>query len=302
MQPTELKAICSSMINAAIEAGAMIARTTPDQAGIVSKKNSTDIVTEVDQHVEHFLRASLLLAYPDIRFLGEESHDQNSSITDDPTFIVDPIDGTSNFVHGFPDVGVSIGLASEQEAIIGVVYNPVREELWYAVKGQGAFRRVGTAPEQRLPLSRSALEGLQSACVGIEFGSDREGPNFEFNMAVFDKLLRTKKTGGRFVNSLRATGSAAIAICRVASTQQDAFWECGSWAWDVAAAWCILLEAGGCMVDGHPGNWNPPLDNRRYLAVRPAISGQKEFVEEFWSTFGDRRSSYGPPQESEKAQ
>lgn len=252
-------------------------------------------MTEVDRNVESFLRASLLLAYPAIHFLGEESFDQHSSLSDDPTFIVDPIDGTSNFVHGFPDVSVSIGLVFEQKSIIGVVYNPFRKELWYAIKGQGAFRRVGSEPEQRLPLSRSALQGLQSACIGIEFGSDREGANFELNMTVFLRLLRTKRTGGEFVNSLRATGSAAIAICRVASAQQDAFWECGSWVWDVAAAWCILEEAGGCMVDGHPGTRNPPIDNRRYLAVRPALSGQEEFVEEFWSTLGDGRTSYGPP-------
>jgi len=87
---------------------------------------------------------------------------------------------------------------------------------------------------------------------------------------------------------------AAIAICRVAAGQQDAFWECGSWAWDVAAAWCVLSEAGGVMVDGLPGNWNPAIDNRRYLAVRPATRGQGEFVEEFWAVLGPIRSTYGP--------
>lgn len=89
-------------------------------------------------------------------------------------------------------------------------------------------------------------------------------------------------------------GSAAIAICRVAAGQQDTFWECGCWAWDVAAAWCVLLEAGGIMVDGHPGNLHPSLDNRRYLAVRPATTGQQRFVEEFWAVIGDSRSTYGP--------
>ena len=98
------------------------------------------------------------------------------------------------------------------------------------------------------------------------------------------------------VNSLRCIGSAALAICGIAAGQQDMFWECGCWAWDVAAAWCILAEAGGIIVDGHPGNWSPAIDGRRYLAVRAAPSGQKEIVEEFWEVIGDGRSTYSNQQ------
>lgn len=204
---------------------------------------------------------------------------------------MDPIDGTSNFVHGFPEVCVSIGLVVHGQPTVGVVYNPFRDELWRAAKGRGAYTTTAQGTGQ-LPLISSPLQGLGPACIGIEWGSDREGPNFDLNLKVFTTLARTAATGGRFVNSLRCTGSAALAICRIASGQQDAFWECGAWAWDVAAAWCILVEAGGIMVDGHPAAWNPPVDNRRYLAVRPAISGQKEFVHEFWEVVGEDRSSY----------
>ncbi len=208
---------------------------------------------------------------------------------------MDPIDGTSNFVHGFPAVCISIALVIDKQPIIGVVYNPFRDELWSAVKGHGAFTTLRSDGEKcELPFVSTPLQGLGPACIGIEWGSDREGPDFELNLKVFTKLARTAATGGRFVNSLRCTGSAAITICRVAAGQQDAFWECGSWAWDVAAAWCILTEAGGIMVDGHPGEWNPPVDNRRYFAVRPATEGQREFVEEFWSVVGNDRSTYGP--------
>ncbi|KAH8891246.1 inositol monophosphatase, partial [Thozetella sp. PMI_491] len=252
-----------------------------------------DIVTQTDRAVESLIRKRLASIYPDFGFLGEESYEDRLEITDHPTFIVDPIDGTSNFVHGFPEVCISIGLVIERRPVVGVVYNPFRDELWKAVRGQGAFTRQSGGGLQKLPNVSRASDGLKSACIGIEWGSDREGPNFELNLKVFTTLARTQRTGGAFVNSLRCTGSAAIAICRVAAGQQDAFWECGCWAWDVAAAWCILSEAGGIMVDGHPGNWTPRIDNRRYLAVRPATTGQKEFVEEFWSVIGDSRSTYG---------
>lgn len=198
-------------------------------------------------------------------------------------------------------MAVSIGLVVNKQPTIGVVYNPFQDVLWTAIRGQGAYTTSHTHNSntstvlKTLPLrDNSPLEGLSPACIAIDFGTDRQGPNFALNLKVFSTLAQTHATGGRFVNSLRCTGSAAIAICRVAAGQQDAFWECGAWAWDVAAAWCILVEAGGLVVDGHPGGWDPPVDNRRYLAVRPATTGQREFVEEFWGVIGDDRSTYGP--------
>lgn len=250
-------------------------------------------MTDTDKAVETLISRSLEAKYPMFAFIGEETYTSGTPITNAPTFIVDPIDGTSNFVHGFPAVCVSIGLVVKRQPTVGVVYNPFLDELYTAIKGCGAFVHRGSK-SQKLPLSNSPLNGLGPACIGIEWGSDREGVNFELNLKVFTTLARTKATGGRFVNSLRCTGSAAMTICRIAAGQQDMFWECGCWAWDVAASWCILNEAGGMIVDGHPGDWFPPIDNRRYLAVRPASSGQKEIVEEFWEVIGDDRSTYGP--------
>jgi myo-inositol-1(or 4)-monophosphatase len=247
-----------------------------------TNSSAADIVTETDVAVEKHIRERLMHHYPLFDFVGEESYKAGSPITDRPTFVVDPIDGTSNFVHGFPAVCVSIGLVIDRRPAVGVVYNPFTDELWSAVKGGGAFASRHGEPRRRLGVAPAPLDGLTTACVGIEWGSERAGPGFDLNLHVFTTLARTKETGGRFVNSLRCTGSAAVTICRVAAGQQEAFWECGCWAWDVAAAWCVLIEAGGIMVDGHPGDWDPPIDNRRYLAVRPAAGGQREFVEEFW--------------------
>lgn len=312
MTSNDLQGICIYLIELAKEAGSIILAARPTSLTTTTKKNclygltpflirpsncytAADIVTQTDRAVEGFIRGRLTDRYPTFAFIGEETYKAGVAITSQPTFIVDPIDGTSNFVHAFPAVCVSIGLVIEKQPVAGVVYNPFREELWSAVKGHGAFTVQTRGQVQKLPLVSAPLRGLEPACIGIEWGSDREGPNFELNLKVFTTLARTVATGGRFVNSLRCTGSAALTICRIAAGQQDAFWECGSWAWDVAAAWCILAEAGGIMVDGHPGNWNPPIDGRRYLAVRPATGGQREFVEEFWSVIGDDRSAYGPP-------
>ncbi|KAK7948422.1 inositol monophosphatase [Apiospora aurea] len=295
MANLDLPTVRMFLIEVAKEAGLIITRAGQSQVASTNKKNGTDIVTETDQEVEAHIAWRLKDRYPTFGFLGEESYKSGTKVLDKPTFIVDPIDGTSNFVHHFPAVCVSLGLVVSKRPAVGVVYNPFDDELWAAVQGGGAYMQKGGGQVQKLPLYMTPLESLQSACIGIEWGSDRDGPNFELNLKVFTTLVRSTRTGGRFVNSLRGTGSAAIAICRTAAGQQDMFWECGCWVWDVAAAWCILSEAGGIMVDGHPGNWEPPIDNRRYLAVRPATTGQKEVVEEFWSTMGDQRSLYGPP-------
>lgn len=262
----------------------------------------------MDRQVEAFISERLLTRFPDYLFVGEETYKAGASdITDQPTFIVDPIDGTANFVHGLPESCVSIGLTVAKRPVVGVVYRPSRFdsefELWSAAKGHGALYRTREL-SQELPLfvPMPPLAGLKPACIGLEYCSDRSGPDFDLNIHVFTTLASSDAAkGGRFVHALRFHGSAALTICRVAAGQQDAFWQCGCWAWDVAAAWCILSEAGGIMVDGHPDGWNPPVDNRRYLAIRPAPSeGQRHFAQEFWTVLGDRRSTYGP--ESARAQ
>ncbi|KAM0322087.1 hypothetical protein ACHAQA_009716 [Verticillium albo-atrum] len=289
------------LVGVAKEAGKIILDARPSAKIYSIKKNGADIVTESDQAVEGFVFGRLQNEYPDFSLVGEESHKVDILITNAPTFIVDPIDGTSNFVHGFPAVCISIGLVIDRKPVVGVVYNPFHDELWYAAQGSGAFTQKSGGQSLKLPLVPRPLEGLETACIGIEWGSDREGPNFELNLKVFMTLARTRRTGGKMTNSLRCTGSAAITISRVAAGQQDIFWECGCWVWDVAAAWCILSEAGGLMVDGHPGLWDPPIDNRRYLAVRPALTGQREIVKDFWAVIGHDRSTYGPPGQGQPA-
>lgn len=217
------------------------------------------------------------------RFHGEETYDPAQPLTDAPTFIVDPIDGTVNFVHGFPCACVSLGFAVGRVPTVGVVYNPVTKNLYSAIRGQGAFLNR----EQRLPLKGENVEplsGLSNALISIEWGSDRSGANWETKVRTFEKLGQSKENGGAMVRSMRSLGSAALNLCSVAEGTLDLYWEGGCWEWDVCAGWVILAEAGGIMVDGNPGNWETRLDGRKYLAVRGAPeAGQKEIVEEFWS-------------------
>lgn len=180
---------------------------------------------------------------------------------------------------------------------MGVIYNPWQDLLFTAVKGQGAYmtRIRGTEP-RRLPLAKTPRPldegGLGTALVAIEWGSMRDGANFDNKVETFHKLAGSKETGGAMVQSLRSLGSAALNLASVAAGEMDMYWEGGCWAWDVCAGWCVLEEAGGIMVSGNPGDWEPALDGRVYLAVRGAPSGQKEIVEEFWGVVGDKTMDY----------
>ncbi|RMZ84144.1 hypothetical protein DV738_g530, partial [Chaetothyriales sp. CBS 135597] len=214
-------------------------------------------------------------------FLGEETYQPGMKLGPEPTFVVDPIDGTTNFVHGWPYVSVSLGFAVARVPHVGVVYNP------FSGKFKGGNR-------QRLPLKRHGerpeeLHGLDGTLVAIEWGSDRSGNNWKTKCETWRKLGASKEDGGAMVHSARALGSAALNLCAVAEGTIDVYWEGGCWAWDVCAGWVILTEAGGIIVDGNPtGVWEIPVDHRKYLAVRgagnkDAADAQKRIVQEFWS-------------------
>jgi len=276
---------------------------------LTNQNAAADIVTETDQAVERMVSSRLRATYPDFSFVGEETYVPGETrVTDAPTFIVDPIDGTTNFVHGFPNACISLGFTLDRVPSVGVVYNPFQDLLFTGIRGQGSYMQrnaslepgKGQHEKQKLPLAgrgdaskAPAFGDLSSTLVAVEWGSQRDGENFEVKARVFRKLTADKeKLGGSMVHSLRSLGSAALNICAVAAGQVDMYWEGGCYAWDVAAGWCILSEAGGRMVSGNPGDWEPAVDSRVYLAVRGASAGQKEIVEEFWGVIGEGRMDY----------
>lgn len=164
------------------------------------------------------MSTTLRKKYPSYCFMGEETYQPGDRLTSAPTFICDPIDGTTNFVHQYPYVSISLGFAVHREPVVGIVYNPFTQTLYSAIKGQGAYLNQTT----RLPLrAAGALESLNSCLVAVEWGSDRSGNDFKVKSETFKRLAATKEQGGGMVHGLRSFGSAALNLCGVASGGLD---------------------------------------------------------------------------------
>lgn len=258
-----------------------------------TKNNSCDRVTLTDKSIEAMVKKALADRYPHYQFLGEETGGEKQRLTNEPTFVCDPIDGTLNFTHGFPNVAISLALTINLKPIVGVVFNPFRSELFTAIKDQGAFFSRNNGPKQALPLNKSPkpFTTLQDCMVAVEWGNEREGDNWALRTSVHKKLLTEKTEGGALVQSVRSNGSAALDFCYVAAGWYDMFWEGGVWIWDVCAGWIIVEEAGGMVAGANPGEWSPTLEGRSYLPVR-AGEGQYQVVEELWGLMDGKRFVY----------
>ena len=135
---------------------------------------------------------------------------------------------------------------------------------------------------RKLPLRSPAppLQNLSHAIIAVEWGNERSGSNWECKTKTFEALAGDASTKGAMVHSLRSLGSAALNMCSVARGDVDLYWEGGCWAWDVAAGWVVVEEAGGTVVGGNKGEWKPKVDSRRYLALRAGAG--TDVVNEFW--------------------
>ncbi|CCF58299.1 hypothetical protein KAFR_0E01450 [Kazachstania africana CBS 2517] len=259
------------------EVGPIIKTKAHEKSKYVNKSNAVDLVTETDKQIEVLIKEKLGALYPDFKFIGEESYQPGvTKISDEPTFIVDPIDGTTNFIHDFPFSCCSIGLSINQEAVVGAVYNPHLGQLFHGSKGNGAFLN-----DTKIVIAERPLK-LQQSVIGFEGGAERQGSNFEVKMSTLKNLLDAQKG---FAHGFRSLGSAAMNMCYTALGTYDAYWEGGCYAWDVCAGWCILKETGGMVVGGNVNEWEIPLDRRCYFAIRGGSSEdeQKKFVQEFWN-------------------
>ncbi|CAG60672.1 uncharacterized protein GVI51_J00209 [Nakaseomyces glabratus] len=247
-------------------------------------ERAVDIVTAIDKQVEKLIWDSLKEQYPDFKFVGEESYVKGvTTITDDPTFIVDPIDGTTNFVHDFPFSCTSLGLTINKEPVVGVIYNPHLDLLISASKGNGI--RINREPfDHKAKLESMGPLYLNKSVVALQPGSAREGNNFKTKMKTYESLLSCDEG---FVHGFRNLGSTAMTLAYIATGNLDSYWDGGCYSWDVCAGWCILKEAGGIIVGANPGEWDIPIDNRSYLAVRGTTEEggkelQKKYVDDFW--------------------
>ncbi|KAL9684624.1 hypothetical protein QQ045_022065 [Rhodiola kirilowii] len=181
----------------------------------VEHKGQVDLVTETDKACEDLIFNYLKQKHPEHKFIGEETTAANgvTELTDDPTWIVDPLDGTTNFVHGFPFVCVSIGLTIKKTPTIGVVYNPIMEELFTGILGKGAFLN-GT------PIKVSSQSELVKSLLATEVGTKRDKITVDATTNRIGSLLFK-------VRSLRMSGSCALNLCGVACGRLDLFYELG---------------------------------------------------------------------------
>ena len=210
----------------------------------VRSKNPNEIVTEVDQAAERIIIEHIRTGYPDHAFLGEES---GASGSGEYEWIIDPIDGTTNYVHRFPVFCVSLALRRRGELQLGVIYDPLRQEMFTTTRGGGARMN-----ERRIRVSRQ--ETLAGSLIGTGFPYRR-------NLEWVDTYMRMLRQVMRRTSGVRRPGAAALDLAYVAAGRLDGFWEFGLKPWDIAAGALLIEEAGGwisglepdtdCMDTGH---------------------------------------------------
>ena len=250
------------MINVAIKAaraaGSIINRAALDIESVrISQKKVNDFVTEVDHAAEQAIIETLLTAYPGHGIWAEESGKEFGAQDSEFVWIIDPLDGTTNFIHGLPVYCVSIALAVRGKVEQAVVYDPTRNDLFTATKGRGAFLN-----DRRLRVSkRTELKGCLIS-TGFPF---RENDDFAQYLSMMGEVMQ--KTAG-----LRRPGSAALDLAYVAAGFTDGFFEFGLQPWDVAAGSLLVTEAGG-LIGNFTGE-SDFLEQEECLAGAPRIYGQ----------------------------
>ena len=239
-------------IGAARRAGDVITRSL-DRVGAltVSEKGRNDFVSEVDRAAEQVLIAAIRKAYPSHGYLAEESGAQAG---DDYTWVIDPLDGTTNFLHGFPQFAVSVACRHRGRAEVGVVFDPTRGELFTAERGAGT-----QLDGRRLRVSQRA--GLEGALVGTGFPYRENKKWLKPYLAMLEQVMDA--TAG-----VRRPGAASLDLAYVAAGRLDGFWEVGLSPWDTAAGNLLITEAGGRVGDFTGGEYR---DGGHLLVGTPRV-------------------------------
>jgi myo-inositol-1(or 4)-monophosphatase len=254
-------------VAAAMHAGEIIVknigRISKDDIGL---KEASDFVTRVDLESEETIIRMIRAVFPHHHFLSEEGTKESES---EYRWIIDPLDGTTNFIHGYPIFSVSIALEHEKETVTGVVFDPIRNEFFTAEKGSGSF-----------------LNGLPIRVSGVDtMGRSLITTGFPFRKReVIDTYLRIFKGLFLKVSDLRRTGSAAIDLSYVACGRCEGFFEFGLSPWDMAAGALIIREAGGIVSDFGGGEdylktgniiaGNPSIHRSLLQEIRKVVDGE----------------------------
>jgi myo-inositol-1(or 4)-monophosphatase len=273
-------------IKAARAAGSIINRAALDVEAVrVSQKKANDFVTEVDHAAEQAIIETLLTAYPGHGIWAEESGNTHGARDSEYVWIIDPLDGTTNFIHGLPVYCVSIALAVRGKVEQAVVYDPTRNDLFTATKGRGAYLN-----DRRIRVSKRTQLKECLISTGFPF---REGDDFRHYLNLMGDVMQ--RTAG-----LRRPGAAALDLAYVAAGYTDGFFELGLQAWDVAAGSLLVTEAGG-LVGNFTGEADF-LDQQECLAGSPRIYGQLVNILGKYSKFasaGDKAALRQTPTEGQ---
>ncbi|QJC53636.1 inositol monophosphatase [Paenibacillus albicereus] len=237
------KSFAAVAINCASKAGEWIQSKLGAYQMLKEKQSPHDLVTEVDKGAEKLIRSLVMMNFPEHSFLGEEGVEPGPAASAraledvqeaEYLWIVDPVDGTTNFVHGFPFFTVSIALARRGEVILGVVYDPSADELFIAEKGKGAYVHGKR-------MSVSGEETLRTSLLATGFPA-------EHRQALPRNLAQLQRIAPQ-VRNIRSGGSAALHLAYVAAGRLSGFWEVGLSSWDIAAGALLVQEAGGRIGD-----------------------------------------------------
>ena len=232
-----LKEVVNKICSLVRECGKVMLNADREKMAIDIKSGDADLVTEYDKGIQEQLKVGLKSILPEAKFIGEEG--SNDELTDEGyAFIVDPIDGTTNFVKDYHMSAISVALLSGKDVVAGVVYNPYLDETFYAIKGEGAF-----CNGKRISVSSQPIDKAL-----VIFGSS------PYDKSLFPKTIEVLSEYFYKVLDIRRSGSAALDLCCIASGRADLFFELQISPWDFAAGKLLVEEAGGVVttLDGEP--------------------------------------------------
>jgi len=230
----DLEFVLDTAVTIAREAGALLHEGFGQEKEITAKSSAVDSVTQFDQAAEALIVDRLQAAFPEHVLVGEEGGTMNGEGDGRYTWHIDPLDGTTNFVHGFPVFCVSLALVAEARPLVGVIYDPIRDECFTAVAGQGAYLNG-----RQLHVSRA--DSLIRSLLATGFPYDRHTSDHD-NVAQLARFLKR-------VHGVRRAGSAALDLAYVAAGRLDGYWEYKLNSYDVAAGVLLVQEAGGQVTE-----------------------------------------------------
>lgn len=243
-------------VGIAHEAGALV-RQGFGKAQRVAFKGVNNPVTATDTAAERLIRARLHEAFPTHRFLAEEGGGDDWRVNGSLIWVVDPLDGTVNFAHNFPHVGISLAMVENGEPVVGVIYDPLRDETFAAIAGRGAWLNGE-------PIHVTDVAHLADAFLATGFSYDR-GPALDDSLAYFARLIHLSQ-------AVRRAGAAVLDLAHVACGRFDGFWEQRLSPWDVAAGLLLVREAGGVVTDFAGEQANP--GSRSVVAANPLLHAE----------------------------